>query len=135
MLERKEKHPLVRPFLSFPFWEEDMWGIDYPSQTGLSVSEDEHAVYVEANLPGLKLEDIELSFEKGILWIKGDKQEEDKKKKFYRKASTSFSYRIQVPGQIDEKREPEASYKDGVVKVTFAKRPEAQAKKIAIKAK
>lgn len=137
MIEKKEKALALRPFLSFPFWEEDTWGLDIPAQTGLSVSEDKNHVYVEAHLPGLKSEDIELSFERGVLWIRGEKKEEqeDKKKRYYRRASSSFSYRLQVPGQIDEKKEPEATYKDGVLKVSFAKTSGTEPKKIAIKAK
>jgi HSP20 family protein len=42
----------------------------------MSVSEDKNHVYIEAHLPGLKTDDIELSFERGVLWIKGEKKEE-----------------------------------------------------------
>jgi HSP20 family protein len=137
MSEKKEKMLPFRPFLSFPFGDEDFWGLDFSSQSGLSVSEDKNHVFVEAHLPGLQTDDIELSFERGMLWIKGEKkeEEEDKKKKYYRKASSSFSYRVQVPGQIDEKKVPEATYKDGVLKITFSKAPQSQAKKITIKTK
>jgi len=137
MSEKKEKSLAFRPFFSFPFFDEDFWGMDMTPQTGLSISEDKDHVYVEAHLPGLDAKDIELSFEKGMLWIRGEKKEEteDKNKKYYRKASSSFSYRVHVPGQIDEKKEPDASYKDGVIKVSFSKTPGSEAKKIAIKVK
>lgn len=125
--------PCLHSFWSVPVLEEDLWD-SHHRQTGLSVSEDGGHVYVEADLPGLKPEEIDISCEKGVLWIRGEKEEEeiDKKKKFYRKTSGSFSYRVHVPGQINEKEEPEASYENGVVRVVFRKAKEMQAKKIKI---
>lgn len=104
-------------------------------QTGLTLSEDKKNVYVEAALPGLQLKDIDVTLEKGILWIKGEKkeEEEDKEKKFYRKATSSFSYRLALPNQIDESKEPKANYQDGVLKMTFAKALQSQARKITVK--
>ncbi|PIS00699.1 MAG: Hsp20/alpha crystallin family protein [Chlamydiae bacterium CG10_big_fil_rev_8_21_14_0_10_35_9] len=125
---------MVRSFMNFPFFEEDFWGTE-TSVSGLSISEDEKNVYVEAHLPGLQPEDIEISFEKGALFIKGSKKEETKeeKKKYYKKASSSFSYRVNIPSQVDESKEPEATYKDGVIKITFPKSGKAVARKISIK--
>ncbi len=103
---------MFRPFLSFPYLDdEEFWTTDNMNDSGLSVSEDEKNVYVEANLPGLKSEDIELSFEKGMLLIKGSRKEEqkDKEKKYYRKAINSFCYRVNIPSDIDETKEPEAT--------------------------
>jgi HSP20 family protein len=137
MADRQEKWPMLRSFFNFPFLEEEPWELEARQQSGLSVSEDQNHVYVEAHLPGLNPDQIEVTFDKGILWVRGEKkeEEEDKKKKFYRKASSSFSYRVHIPGGIDEKKEPEATYKDGVMKVTFAKSSQNQAKKIQVKTK
>jgi len=127
-----------KSFWSFPtkslLSEDDFFS---PSNTGsdLSISEDEKNVYIEAHMPGLDSEDIEVTYHKGQLWLRGSKKEEekDKKKKYYRVASSSFSYRLSVPGEIDEKSDPEAEYKNGVMKVTFKKMAEAQPKKISVK--
>jgi len=125
------------PSLHFPsLWEEDeeeKW-LSLPSTpSGLTVSEDDKNVYVEAAVPGIEPDKIEVTFNKGVLWIKAEGEEEEKDKKYYRKASRSFSYRVAVPGNIDEKKEPEAVCKNGVMKVTFTKVPEAKPKKIAVK--
>ncbi|MCX6989687.1 MAG: Hsp20/alpha crystallin family protein [Chlamydiae bacterium] len=139
MSDKNERLPALRRFLNFPVtfpWsEDDLWGFEDNHQSGLAVSEDKDHVYVEAHLPGLKPDNIEVTFEKGMLWIHGEKkeEEEDKKKKFYRKASSSFSYRVQVPGAVDEKKEPEATFKDGVMKISFSKAQDSQNKKIKIK--
>ena len=83
--------------------------------------------------PGLKAEEIEVSLDKNVLWIKGEKKEEEKDKKFYKKASTSFSYRVLIPVEVDESKEIDATYKDGIMKVTFHKISESKPKKINIK--
>jgi HSP20 family protein len=102
---------------------------------GLSISEDEKSVYVEAALPGVKQENIDITFDKGYLWIKGEAKEEETEKKYYRKASSAFSYRVAVPGELDQNVEPEAIYKDGIMKISFAKVPKSPPKKITIKSK
>jgi HSP20 family protein len=91
-------------------------------------------VYVEASVPGVDPDKIEVSYDKGVLWIRGQQeQEKGGDRKYYRKASSSFSYRMAIPGNVDENKDPEATYKNGIMKVTFNKVPEPQPKKIAVK--
>jgi len=132
--------PWSFPMLRFPYslvdeGEEERWLSDVSGPSGLSVSEDGGYIYVEAAVPGLKPDEIEITFDQGILWIKGEKKEEaeDKSKKFYRKSMSSFSYRVAVPGNIDEARQPEAEYLHGMVQIRFSKAKPSQPKKIPIK--
>ncbi|MFA5249814.1 MAG: Hsp20/alpha crystallin family protein [Parachlamydiales bacterium] len=132
------KHNLTRffngwdyPHLPSIFNDEELF--NFNERSGLSLCEDEKNIYVEAALPGLKADDIEVTYEKGTLWIKGEKSEEEKEKKYYQKASSSFSYRINVPGEIDEKKEIDASYKDGIMRITFAKAKRSEPRKINVK--
>lgn len=128
----KEEHSL-KPFWGFPCLDNhDFWNFDH---SGISLSEDDKHVFVEANMPGLKADDIEIHLEKGTLSVRGVKKEEekDKAKKYYRKATRSFSYSINLPSQVDESKDAEAAYKDGVLKVTFAKSANQKGKKITIK--
>ncbi len=131
---------IPRRFLSFPslpdFWDEDEEWLTAPStQSGLSVYEDDNKVYVEAAVPGIDPKNVDVTFQDGYLWVRGEskEEEENKKKKYYRKATKSFSYRVAVPGDIDESKEPEATYKHGVMTIAFAKSPKAQPKKIQVK--
>lgn len=103
--------------------------------SGLTVYEDEANLYVEAALPGLQSADIEVTLDKGVLWIRGEKKETeaDKKKKYYRKASFNYSYRVLLPGEINETQEPKATYKDGIMTVSFSKSTGGKPKKINIK--
>lgn len=105
--------------------------------SGLSVSSDEKNIYIEAHVPGLASKDVEVSIDNdNILWIKGDKKEEteDKSKKFYRRSQSSFSYCIPLWEDIDESVEPKAVCKDGVMRVTFAKKrgKQVETKKIPV---
>lgn len=114
-------------------WDDDDDLTVAATPSGLSVSEDEKHVYIEAAMPGIDPKDAEVSFHKGMLWIKGEAGEEEKGKKYYRRATSSFSYRVAVPGEIDPNKEPEASCKNGVMTVKFAKTPTSQPKKITIR--
>ena len=115
-----------------PFMEE--FAIDEEREgSGLSVYEDKDKIFVEADLPGLKKEDITVSFEKGILWIKGECREEKKDVKHHIKSSRSFSYRVPIPVQIDENGAPEALFKDGVLKVSFEKTRASKPQQINVK--
>lgn len=102
---------------------------------GLTITEDDQHVYVEAAVPGIEPKDIEITFERGMLWIRGEAkaEEKDKKRKIHTQSRRSFSYRIAVPGDIDLSKEPEASYKHGVMTVTFLKNAQAQPRRIQLK--
>jgi len=125
-------------FPRFPsvFSDDDDW-LSAAAPSGVSISEDDKHVFVSAHIPGVDEKDVDITFDKGMLWIKAEskEEEEDKKKKFYRKATSSFSYRVAVPGDLDLSAEPEAKYKNGVVTVSFLKSPQSQPKKITVKNK
>lgn len=115
--------------------DEDDWLTTPISPSGLSISEDENKIYVEAALPGIDPENIEITSQDGYLWIRGEEKEEekDKSRKYYRHASKAFSYRVAIPGDIDNNTEPAATYKHGIMTVAFTKSPKSQPKKIQIK--
>src|SRR3972149_974843 len=128
---------IPRSFWGFPSLLEEMDEdllLSTTTISGLSISEDDKSVYVEAAVPGIDPKNVDVTFNKGILTITGERTEEEKKKKYYRKASSSFSYRVLVPGEIDTNKEPKAEAKNGVMVVTFTKIPESKPKKIAVKA-
>lgn len=111
--------------------------LDTPSlmNNNVAVSEDDKHIYIQAAVPGVNPDDIEITFDKGMVWIHGETNEEEKgkNKKYYQKATNAFSYRLMVPGDIDTNVDPEASCDNGVVTVTFAKAAKAQPKKISVK--
>jgi HSP20 family protein len=133
---------ITNRLLSFPsiampsIWNDsDAWLTAPSSPSGLSISEDEKNVYIEAALPGIDPKQIEITFHEGYLWIRGEAKEEEKdqQRKYYREATKSFSYRIAVPGETDQTIDPTATYKHGIMTVAFLKSPKAQPKKIQVK--
>ncbi|MBS4168160.1 Hsp20/alpha crystallin family protein [Parachlamydia sp. AcF125] len=106
------------------------------SEQGLTIYEDKNnRIVVEAAMPGLTPEEIEVHLDKGVLWIKGQKKEEesDKDKKFHRRSVRSFFYSVVLPEQIDDKQEPQTSYKEGILQITFQKAKSSEAKRITVK--
>jgi HSP20 family protein len=127
-----------RSYWRFPalpsLWDdEEDWGAVTNWPSGLSLAEDESHVFVQAAVPGVDPKDIEVTVDHGVVWIKGESKEEETDKKYYRKAASSFSYRVTVPGDIDTTKDPVASVKNGVMTVTFTKSPKAQPKKISVR--
>lgn len=123
----------MRAMLRWPnVWDEDEWGVAGMGDN-LDVYETSDEVVVKGNVAGIDPTKIEITFEKGILTIAASQEsEETEGKKYYRKASRSYSYRVAVPGNIDMSKEPEAKVANGVVAVTFHKAEEAKPKKIAV---
>lgn len=115
--------------------ESDVLAFPQTQGGNISIFEDEKNVYVEAAVPGVIPEDIEVSYDRGVLWIRGETQTEEKggNKKYYKKAANAFSYKVAVPGDIDEKTNPEAFCENGVVMITFPKSVHAAPKKISVK--
>lgn len=108
---------------SFPsLWDRTSnWDFEESHSMGLSVSEDKNHVFVEASLPGIPADKIDLSFDNGRLSIEGQKKEEEKDREYHKRASSSFYYSAVLPSYIDEEKAPEATYKDGVMTVKFFK--------------
>lgn len=118
-------------FESFPSEIENLF---LEQSKRLNVSTDDKNVYVEADVPGVNKENINLTLDRGELRIQAEKEEEeeDKNKTFYQKSSASYSYRVALPALVDE-TSIKATYKDGVLKITLPKAKQEQAKKIPIK--
>lgn len=114
-------------------WEDEDWEVSKIGSDNLDVYETKDKVVVKANVAGVDPDKVDITFEKGVLTITAEEVEEKEEKKFYKKASRSYSYRVAVPGNIEGKDEPEAKVVNGIVSVTFKKAEEAKPKKIAVK--
>lgn len=115
--------------------DEDFWSTAANTATGVSISEDDKNIFIEVAVPGIDAKNIDLTVKDNQIWIHGEQKEEekDKKRKYYRKANRSFSYRIAIPGDVDANAEPTATCANGVMTVTFQKSPKAQPRKIQVK--
>lgn len=119
-------------------WDDDFASLNtFGGRNDLDVYETEDEVVVKANVAGVNPEQVDITFEKGVLWIKAEKAEEknDPAKKHYSKSSWNYSYKVGVPGLIDFNTEPAAEVDNGVVTVTFKKAEASKPKKLTVKAK
>lgn len=95
----------------------------------VNVSETEHAYHLDLAAPGLKKEDFKISLEKDLLTISADvKQESTEETAKYNKREFSyhaFSRSFNLPDLVDHAK-IEASYQDGVLKVSIPKKEEAK---------
>lgn len=111
--------------------------IDAPEvQIKLNVTRSDGAYQVEAEMPGVKKEDIHVSVEGSMVTIAGEvKREKEEKKgeqvvrseRYFGKVERSFS----LPQEIDEAK-VEAKYSDGVLKLTLPLQQKTKAKEISI---
>lgn len=96
---------------------------------------DAHEVVVKAELPDMKREDIHLTFENGVLTLKGERtlEQEVKKDRFQRieRRHGAFSRSFTLPNTVDASR-ISAAYKDGVLTIRLPQREEAKPKQIAV---
>ncbi len=101
---------------------------------GVSIYENDEAIVVEAAVPGVRPEDIQVTFDKRGVSIEGKGLEEKSDVKYHLKSSASYSYWIPLPsGRIDEQARPDAVCKDGIIKISFAKSRSSKPLKISVK--
>lgn len=103
---------------------------DFPARVpAVDISEDKDAVTVRAEVPGIDERDIDVSWERGTLRIRGEKRDERKGKEGRRRFSEcrygSFSRHVPVGEDVDWQR-ARARYKRGVLTVTLPKKENAR---------
>ena len=96
---------------------------------------DQHEVVLKADVPDMKREDINLTFENGVLTLKGERklEQETKRENFQRieRRYGAFSRSFTLPNTVDATR-ISAAYKDGVLTIRLPQREEAKPKQIAV---
>jgi HSP20 family protein len=115
--------------------EESQFGVWAPL---VDVKEDGEAVTINAELPGMKREDVKLSVNEGVLTIKGERKFEDEKKKgnYHRieRYYGTFSRSFTLPSSVDSGK-IRATMKDGLLEVYLPKSETAKPKEITIDVK
>lgn len=99
---------------------------------GINVKEREKEYDVEVAAPGFEKNDFEITVDNGILTISAEKEkkEEEEKEGFVRRefGYSSFTRSMSLPESVDEEKDINAKYKDGILKLTVPKREEAKTK-------
>ena len=144
------RRPYDSPFAAMERLMDEMmgsFGLTYPGTraTGdtdvfppVDLCEDTEGYYVTAELPGLRREDVQLSYINGALTLSGEKKDErvEKESNYYacERSFGNFRRSFRIPGEVMGDK-IQASFKDGVLTVMLPKTRDAQSqeKKIEIK--
>jgi HSP20 family protein len=102
------------------------------------ISETEKEYVISGEIPGIDPKDLEVTLTDGILSIKGEKkhESEEKEENYHRveRHYGSFQRSFRLPDNINREK-LDASYKDGVLRLTLPKSEESEVKKIEVKEK
>jgi len=129
-VNRLFEESFVRPWVSlFPEVERPQMAID--------VYDTDDAVMVEANLPGVKAEDIDIQIRGDVLTIKAESKREkevsEDKYTYKERAYGVIERSVRLPVDVDVDA-AEAKLENGILKLTLPKVEKEGAKKIKIKA-
>jgi len=103
----------------------------------VDVHEEAERFVVAADLPGVDGKNIEITADKGVLTIKGERHSEKKSSKDgyerVERASGTFLRRFTLPESVDAEA-IKASHVNGVLEISIPKRPTEQPRRIEIQA-
>lgn len=94
-------------------------------------SEDDKAIHVKVELPGMDEKDVDITLANGVLTIRGEKKrdEEEKGKDWYRSERSFGAFRRSLPIPVDvDEGKIEARFKNGILFIELPKTEEAQSK-------
>jgi HSP20 family protein len=102
----------------------------------INVTEDDDSITLTAELPGVKVDDLEITIKSDTLTLKGEKKiaERPKEANFFRKERVegTFSRSLSLPVRVDPDKST-ASIKNGILTVALPKAAEARSHQVAVK--
>lgn len=119
------------------FFDEPAWSkgssVFYPS---IGIRETAKELVIEADLPGVREEDVDIELEESQLIIRGERKhsEEKKREDYYHLESSygAFSRVITLPSNVDSSK-AEAEFDQGILQIKIPKVEERKPKKIMVK--
>ena len=101
----------------------------------LDIYETEKEIVLKADLPGIKLDDVDIRVENNVLSVRGERrfEKEVKEDNYHRVERTygNFVRTFTLPNTVDADKIA-AAYDNGVLRITMPKREEARPKQIRI---
>jgi HSP20 family protein len=102
----------------------------------VDVHEDEDALVLRADLPGVNREDIEIQVDANVLTLKGERklEQENDRRRYHRveRSYGSFVRQWQIPTNIDASK-VDASFENGILTLKLPKKEEQKPRKIEIR--
>jgi len=102
---------------------------------GINVYEEGENLVVEAHLPGLRPDEVQVTVEGGMLTIRGEhKAEEERKERNYiirEHRHGSFVRTVRLPDTVDTEH-AQANFENGVLRLTLPRSEQAKPRRIAI---
>jgi HSP20 family protein len=103
----------------------------------VDIYENKDNIVLEAELPGMKPEDVNISIENNVLTVHGERkfEKKDDKDNFHRveRSYGSFTRSFTLPPTVSAEN-VDAEFENGILRLTMAKREEAKPRRIEIKA-
>jgi HSP20 family protein len=101
----------------------------------VDIYENKDQIVLEAELPGMKREDFDLSIENNVITLRGERRFEktDESDNYHRveRSYGSFTRSFTLPQSVSAD-EATADYSNGVLRVTLPKREEAKSRRIEV---
>ena len=114
------------------------WGLPVSLEKGfpkVDIIDHDNEIEVQAALPGVSKDDLEVSINNQTITIRTSTKEEKKVEgKYYRREITrgEFQRTLSLPENVDDEH-AKASFKDGILKVTIPKTEKSKRRTIEIK--
>ena len=101
----------------------------------VDIFEDEHNINLQAEIPGVKQQDLNITLENNVLTITGERkfQHEETKENFHRmeRRFGKFTRSFTLPASVDVENVI-ANFENGLLNITLPKKEEFKAKQITI---
>ena len=111
------------------------WGAA-PGYPAMNIWTDQDSFVVTAELPGVVLEDLDISVEDDTLTLRGMRQRDEKEGAIYHRQERrhgSFLRTFRLPFRVDAEK-VEATFKNGVLSIALPRAEEDKPRKITIRA-
>jgi HSP20 family protein len=114
-------------------WNSDGGGTTAQKLAPLSLWEDDNSIYIEMDVPGLTIEDLDVTMEKGKLRISGQRRNAERPSGAYHEERCfgQFERYVALSDWVDPNT-IDASLQNGVLRIKFSKRPEQQRQRVNI---
>lgn len=117
---------MMARFMEDPFLAARELGPAAVSRRGWDVREDDKALYIKMDMPGLDKENVKVAVEQNTLSIRGEGEKESEEEEYGRR----YSSRLDLPPNLYKLDEVKAEMKNGVLKVVVPRVKEEERKDV-----